>query len=98
MRNIICKNRIEGVKKSKWTCVREDGRDLTMEWKANKEKEGVEYAFVRDTKELRNVDTGNIDYLLGRLHPIICNISYKVENEFKNTSKENRTVKIQIVI
>ena len=36
---MISKNRIEGVKKSKWSCVREDGRDLTMEWKANKEKQ-----------------------------------------------------------
>ena len=68
---MILKHRIEGVKKSKWSCVREDGRDLTMEWKANKEKEGVKYAFVRDTKELRNVSARDIDYLLGRHHPII---------------------------
>ena len=51
-----------------------------MKWKANKEIEGVEYAFVRDTKELRNVNTGNIDYLLGRLHPIIFQVD-KVVSE-----------------
>ena len=51
-----------------------------MEWKANKEKEGVKYAFVRDTKELRNVSPQNIDYLLGRIKPMISNISHKVEN------------------
>ena len=66
-----------------------------MEWKANKEEEGVEYAFVRDTKELRNVNTGNIDYLLGRFHPIIRIINIKCNY---NTSKENRTVNIQIMI
>ena len=77
--------RIDGVKKSKWTCVREDGRDLTMEWKANKEKEGVKYAFVRDTKELRNFSPQNIDYLLGRIKPMISNISHKVER-FPNSN------------
>ena len=76
---MIFKHRIEGVKKSEWTCVREDGRDLTMEWKANKEKEGVKYAFVRDTKELRNVSPRDIDYLLGRLHPIIFILSHTLK-------------------
>lgn len=37
-----------------------------MEWKANKKKEGVNYEFVSNTKELRNVKTGNIEYLLGK--------------------------------
>ena len=65
------KHRIEGVKKSKWTCVREDGRDLTMEWKTNKEKEGVKHAFVRNTKELRNISPRKVDYLLGTFKQMI---------------------------
>ena len=36
-----------------------------MEWKANKEKEGVKHAFVRNTKELRNISQRKVDYLLG---------------------------------
>ena len=57
--------RIEGVKKETWTCVREDNRDLTNEWKVIKEKEGVKHAFVTNTEELRNVDSENIENLLG---------------------------------
>ena len=80
---MILKHRIEGVKKSKWSCVREDGRDLTMEWKANKEKQRVKYAFVRDTKELRNVSARDIDYLLGRHHPIIYILVHTLRKYFK---------------
>ena len=38
-----------------------------MEWKENKEKAGVKHAFVSNTEELRNVKTGDVEYLLGRL-------------------------------
>ena len=61
----ILNSRIEGVKKATWTCVREDNRDLTNEWKIIKQKEGVKHGFVTDTEELRNVDSENIEYLLG---------------------------------
>ena len=57
--------RIDGVNKSKWTCVREDGRDLVEEWKTNKRKEGVKHAYVTNTEELRNINPQNIDHLLG---------------------------------
>ena len=57
--------RIDGLHKSKWVCVREDGRDLTNEWKRNKEKEGLKYDYVSNTEELRNVDSEDVDYLLG---------------------------------
>ena len=61
----ILHSRIDGVKKATWTCVREDKRDLTNEWKMIKEKEGVKHAFVTNTEELRNVDSENIENLLG---------------------------------
>ena len=38
-----------------------------MEWKENKEKAGVKHTFVTNTEELRNVKTGDVEYLLGRL-------------------------------
>ena len=36
MTSIIVFYSIEGQTKSKWKCVREDGRDLVEEWKNNK--------------------------------------------------------------
>ena len=61
----IINSRIEGITKSAWTCVREDGRDLTNEWKTIKQKSGVKHAFVTNTEELQRVDSEDIDHLLG---------------------------------
>lgn len=55
------------MKKSKWTCVREDGRDLVEEWKTNKRQEGVRYAYVNNTEQLQNINPRKVDHLLGRI-------------------------------
>ena len=72
--------RIEGVKKATWTCVREDNRDLTDEWKMIKQKEGVKHAFVTNTEELRKVDSENIENLLG----LYENASFLLQDYYYN--------------
>ena len=66
---------MKGQTKSKWKCVREDGRDLVEEWKNNKRKAGAKHAFVDTKKSLRDINPGNIDYLLGSF-PLILIIIY----------------------
>ena len=63
--------RIDGVKKSKWTCVREDGRDLVEEWKTEKEKDGVTYAFVDNKEDFQKVYPNSVDHLLGNVLTVL---------------------------
>ena len=74
-RQIIVFYSIEGQTKSKWKCVREDGRDLVEEWKNNKRKTGAKHAFVDTKKSLRDINPGKVDYLLGSI-PLALIINY----------------------
>ena len=67
---------IDGVTKSDWTCVREDGRDLTEEWKEMKRKEGVKHAYVSNKEELRSINPRNVDHLLGIIRKYFKDLKY----------------------
>jgi alkaline phosphatase len=53
-------------KPNPWLCTRKDGRNLIEEYKYDKEKRGLKYSVAFNNKDLKNLDTNNIDYLLGR--------------------------------
>lgn len=50
---------------SEYLAPREDGRELIDEWIDAKENEKA--AFVRSKSELMDVDTSDVDYLMGNL-------------------------------
>ena len=47
--------------------MREDGRDLVEEWKTEKEKDGVTYAFVDNKEDFQKVYANRVDHLLGNI-------------------------------
>ena len=46
-------------------CVRQDGRDLTQEWLAEKRQAGLSAKFVATTEELRSVNISQTDHIMG---------------------------------
>ena len=44
---------------------REDNRNLIKTWMANKQKRGLAASYVSNSKELRQLDSSKIDYLMG---------------------------------
>lgn len=48
-----------------WACYSRDGRDLIKEWERDKASRKVSYQVVENNRELANVKTEKVDYLLG---------------------------------
>ncbi|KAK8728668.1 hypothetical protein OTU49_009083 [Cherax quadricarinatus] len=46
-------------------CDRTDGRNLVKEWKNDKQELGASHFYVTSTRQLRDLDVNNTDYLLG---------------------------------
>ena len=65
MVQIFSRYRIDGVKFSQWTCVRQDGVDLVKEWEKDHKAAGRKATFVDTTGKLQSVNYNDIDRLLG---------------------------------
>ena len=50
-----------------WSCKRGDGRDLIRTWKEDKEKRNATHKFLRNTKDLKDLDYAKTDYVLGKI-------------------------------
>lgn len=48
-----------------WACYRQDGRDLIDVWTRDKAGRHLAYSVVQNNEQLSQVDTDNVDYLLG---------------------------------
>ncbi|TRY79446.1 hypothetical protein TCAL_07551 [Tigriopus californicus] len=54
----------------KWSCVRQDGRDLIQEWMSHLEKEKASHRFVSDRESLLGIQKqDNLDHVLGVFAP-----------------------------
>ncbi|XP_037302148.1 alkaline phosphatase, tissue-nonspecific isozyme-like isoform X1 [Manduca sexta] len=60
-----------------WSCRRRDNRNLTEVYIQDKEKRNLKYSYVKNTRELKEIDHQNTDYLLG----IFANGHLKYEDE-----------------
>ncbi|GBP74390.1 Alkaline phosphatase [Eumeta japonica] len=48
-----------------WSCASKDGRDLIADYVEDKQKRGLRYSTVFNTRELKNFNISDTDYLLG---------------------------------
>lgn len=49
----------------KWACYRSDGRNMINVWQTQKANENAKYAVVSNQKELKQLKTKSLDYVLG---------------------------------
>lgn len=48
-----------------------DGRNLIDDWSRNKKKRALKHEYVWNKDQLNKVNPNNVDYLLGKLYPIV---------------------------
>ncbi|XP_063234129.1 alkaline phosphatase-like [Bacillus rossius redtenbacheri] len=48
-----------------WSCRRQDGRELVSAWRQDKEARGLRHAVLANTRDLRQMDVDDTDYVLG---------------------------------
>ena len=48
-----------------WSCQSKDGRNLINDWKAEKKQRNLKYAYAENSKDLKQLNIKNVDYLLG---------------------------------
>lgn len=64
----------------RWSCRRQDGRDLMREWRTEREAHSDKYAVVQNRGELRAMDTDDVEFVLG----IFANGHLRYEHERDN--------------
>lgn len=50
-----------------WSCYSTDGRNLIHDWHIDKRQRHLRHAVVQNNSDLNNLNTNNVDYVLGKL-------------------------------
>lgn len=51
-----------------WSCTSNDGRNLIRDWALDKAKHKLTHATITNNEELEQLDTENVDFVLGKIH------------------------------
>lgn len=50
-----------------WSCYSTDGRNLIHDWHVDKQQRKLRHAIVQNNSDLNNLNTNNVDYVLGKI-------------------------------